>query len=248
MATRFLDKETGVDNSTALADDSTGTTKVKNLIDAAGIVFDKVDGFIKYNDLGNIRTLVNTNETQTLTSKTLTSPTITGATITGAQIGAQVTAGAGISAAEAYKTSVTRDGGIYTTRIVVDLTGLHGSTTDLDIIGNTGAASAHFGQITAAVNGTIIGGRVTCLELPVGGADDLDFYSAVESTGTEDAGGASSLTETVLIASGGAWASGTTKGMTTVPPANDYLYIVNGEAGTVGTFSAGKFEIVLFGA
>ena len=72
MATQFLDKKYGTNSSTALADDTTGTRKVRNLPDAAGIVYDSVDGFIKYNDAGNIRTLVNTNEAQTLTNKTIT--------------------------------------------------------------------------------------------------------------------------------------------------------------------------------
>jgi hypothetical protein len=191
--------------------------------------------------------IVDASTSQTLTNKTLTSPVITGATITGGTIGATLTPGAGVSSAETNKSAITREGGLIVTRLVVDLTGLHGSTTDLDIIGNVGAASAHFGQLTTAVNGTFCGGRVTCLEVPAGGTADINFYSAVESTGTEDAGGASSLTETVLVDAAGAWTSGATKGMTAMPAANDYLYIVNGAAGTVGTFSAGKFEIVLFG-
>lgn len=86
MATRFIDKEFGADSTTAIADDATGRLKVKDLPDAAGLVIDKVDGFIKYNDGGTIRELVNKDEAQTLTNKTLTSPTITGATITDATI------------------------------------------------------------------------------------------------------------------------------------------------------------------
>jgi hypothetical protein len=157
-----------------------------------------------------------------------------------------LTKGAGVSAMETYASGVFRNGTLIVTRIVVDLTGLVGSATDLDIIGNTGgAASAHIGQITAALNGTIVGGQVTCLELPAGGADDIDFYSATVATGAQD-GLVTDLTETVLITSGAAWASGTTKGMTTVPPANDYLYICNGEAAG-GTFTAGKFLIELYG-
>ena len=74
MATRFLDKEFGANSSTAIADDATGRLKVQNLPDAAGIAYDKVDGFIKYNDAGTIRTLVNTNEAQTLTNKTIDAP------------------------------------------------------------------------------------------------------------------------------------------------------------------------------
>lgn len=157
-----------------------------------------------------------------------------------------MTKGSGVSAAETYASGVFLNGTLKVTRIVVDLTGLVGSATDLDIIGNTGgAASAHFGQITAALNGTIVGGRVTCLEVPAGGATDIDFYSATVGTGAQD-GLATDLTETVLVTSGGAWTSGASKGMTAVPPANDYLYIINGAA-SGGTFTAGKFLIELYG-
>lgn len=76
MATRFLDKAYGANSSTAITNDATGTTKVPDLPDAAGIVKDAVDGMIKYNDNGTIRELVNLNEAQTLTNKTLTAPTI----------------------------------------------------------------------------------------------------------------------------------------------------------------------------
>jgi hypothetical protein len=159
---------------------------------------------------------------------------------------AVMTKGAGVSAAETYAVGVFRTGSLVTTRIVVDLTGLVGSGTDLDIIGNTGgAASAHWGQITTALNGVIVGGRVTCLEVPAGGAADIDFYSATVSTGAQDVD-VTTLTETVLVTSGGNWTSGAAKGMTTVPPANDYLYICNGAA-SGGTFSAGKFLIEIFG-
>ena len=66
MATRFIDKEHGADTSTAIADDSTGTRKVPSLPNAAGIVIDSVDGFIKYNDGSNIRTILNAEEAQNI--------------------------------------------------------------------------------------------------------------------------------------------------------------------------------------
>lgn len=73
MASRFIDKEHGTDSLTAITDSASNREKVRNLPDAVGFVFDRVDGFFKYNDLGTIRTLVNTNEAQTLTNKTVTS-------------------------------------------------------------------------------------------------------------------------------------------------------------------------------
>lgn len=82
MATRFIDKEYGADTSTAIANNATGTTKVKDLPDCAGFVYDKVDNTFKFNKAGTIDALVDLTSTQTLTNKTLTSPTITGASLT----------------------------------------------------------------------------------------------------------------------------------------------------------------------
>lgn len=161
-----------------------------------------------------------------------------------------MTPGAGVSAAESIAGGVSKNGDLIVTRIAVDLTGLVGSATDVDIIGNTGgAANAHFGQITAALNGAIIGGKVTCLEVPAGGADDIDFYASSVGTGAQDVAitHADLGTETALVTSAAAWTAGATKAMSGVPPANSYLYIVNGEGSAGGTFSAGKFLIELYG-
>ena len=162
------------------------------------------------------------------------------------EAGAGITGGTGT----VYKSSVMKVGGIIHTRIMIDLTGLQTSTTDLDIIGQ-GASVAHLGQITAARNGTILFGKMTCLEAPATGADDIDLYAADESTGVFDAG-IGTLVETALLTAGAAWTAdiaATTghKPLTAVPAANQYLYLTNGEAGTVGTYTAGQFLIELWG-
>lgn len=157
------------------------------------------------------------------------------------EAGAGITSGVGAI----YKSSVRKIGGIIYTNILIDLTGLSSSTTDLDIIG-VGASPAHIGQITAAQNGTILGGRVTCLELPAGGADDIDLYSAAEGTGVFD-GGIAALTETALLTSGAAWALGNVKGLSAIPAADEYLYLAGGEAGTAAAYTGGKFLIELVG-
>lgn len=169
-------------------------------------------------------------------------------TVTGtlAVAGNSLSKGSGVSAMESYAAGFSRTGTFVTTQIVFDMTGLVGSATDNDIIGNTGgAASCHLGQVTAALNGTLVGGLITCLEVPAGGAADINFYSANESTGAQDAL-ATGLTETVLLDNGGNWTAALQKAMTGLPPANDYLYIANGAA-SGGTFSAGKFLIELYG-
>jgi hypothetical protein len=155
--------------------------------------------------------------------------------------------GTGISSGTGtvFKSSVQRVGGIIKTSLLIDLTGLASSTTDLDIIG-VGAGAAYLGQITAAKNGTILTGRMTCLEVPAGGADDVDLYSATEATGVFDAG-IGTLAETALVTAAGAWTLGLTKGLSAIPAANQYLYLCGGEAGTAATYTAGKFLIQLEG-
>ena len=158
------------------------------------------------------------------------------------EAGAGITGGTGT----VYKSSVEKVGGIIRTTIMVDLTGLGSSTTDLDIIGQ-GASVAHLGQLTAARNGTIFSGRVTCLELPVAGVTDIDLYWATEGTGVFD-GGIAALTETALITAGGAWTLALVKAIADpVGIANGYLYLTCGAAGVPGTYTAGKFLIELQG-
>lgn len=158
-----------------------------------------------------------------------------------------VEAGAGITGGvgTVYKSSVVKVGGIIKTSILIDLTGLSSSTTDLDIIGQ-GVSVAHLGQITAARNGTILTGRITCLEAPVGGVTDIDLYSATEGTGVFD-GLVTDLTETALLTSGAAWTIARVLATTAVPAADQYLYLTCGAAGTPAAYSAGKFLIELEG-
>lgn len=155
--------------------------------------------------------------------------------------------GAGISGGTGtvFKSSVERIGDIIRTSILIDLTGLSSSTTDLDIIGQ-GTDPAYLGQITAAKNGTVFSGRVKCLEAPVGGVTDIDLYSATEATGVFD-GGIAALTETALLTSGGAWTLGTSTELGALPAADQYLYLTGGAAGTAAAYTAGKFLIELEG-
>ncbi len=156
-------------------------------------------------------------------------------------------AGTGITAAaETYKTSVYKFGSIIYTTILLDLTGLDAIATDGDIIGKS-TNPAHLGQITAARNGTIAGGRVCCLELPAGASTDIDLFTANLATGKLDDAISGLTGQAALVTAGGAWTNGAVKGLTAVPPANDYLYLTNGAGANAGTYTAGKFLIELFG-
>jgi len=156
-----------------------------------------------------------------------------------------LTPGAGLSGAAKYVTSVTREGDIIKTQILIDLEGLFGGGTADDIIGNDGAGVAYLGQITAAKHGTIIGGLMQCLETPAGSNVDVDLWSADEATGVEDTA-ISALTNEVQLINHGNWAAAETDEISAFPVADQYLYLTSGAA-TAGAFTAGKFLITLYG-
>jgi|TARA_R100001463_G_scaffold72871_1_gene126752 hypothetical protein len=157
-----------------------------------------------------------------------------------------VEAGTGITTGTGtiYKTAVQRVGGIITTRILIDLTGLR-STGSGDIIGVNGTALVcHIGQITAAQNGTILTGSMECFEAPAGGDPDINIHSATEGTGVED-GAIGDLTETLLVNAGDA-TLGSKVYFEAVPAADQFLYLTTGAA-TDADYTAGKLFIELMG-
>ena len=161
----------------------------------------------------------------------------------------QMTAGAGITSGTGtlYKHSVITKGNIIYTDILIDMTGLTSAATLGDIIGKNDTANCHLGQITAATNGTIMGGTMTCLETPDGGEVDIDIYTATVATGTENAA-IGDLTETAVLSTGADWATGTVKAFGDVS-ANGYLYLTVGTSSspTAGEYSAGRFIIQMWG-
>jgi hypothetical protein len=160
------------------------------------------------------------------------------------------TPGTGISTGTGtlFSGNVTVAGDLIKTEIFIDLTGLNSSAAG-DIIGKDATANCHLGQITAALNGTIVAGTFQSLETPTGGEPDIDLFSASESTGTEDAA-VSGLTETKLLDLGADLASGnlgTPFALSAFPAADEFLYLVGSGGGTDDTYTAGKLLITLYG-
>jgi hypothetical protein len=143
------------------------------------------------------------------------------------------------------KTSVTSEGGIITTTFLIDLTGMASAAAG-DIIGKAAAAPvAYIGQITAALNGTIKGGRMICFEAPAGGEADIDVYAATEATGAYDIA-ISTLTETQLINSGTQTLGAVSVAIADAVAADQYLYLVSVGAGAAA-YTAGRVLIQLYG-
>jgi hypothetical protein len=162
--------------------------------------------------------------------------------------GDKMAAGVGITSGTGTicKHSVTRVDGIFKTTILIDLTGLNGCSTAGDIIGKDGGTvNCHIGQITKAVNGTIIAGWIECHETPAGGNADINLYSAKEGTGAQDTAIGTSLTETALCDCG-AHSAGSTDVLSGWPAADEYLYLTVGAA-TDADYTAGRLLITLWG-
>jgi hypothetical protein len=164
-------------------------------------------------------------------------------TLTGNTIA--TTAGTGITTGTGtvYQAGVIKIGEVFHTTILIDLTGLASSGSG-DIIGKAATANSHIGQITAAVNGTVLGGKLTCLEAPAGGDPDINLWYADEATGTEDAA-VTGLTNQVQICDSGDLALNSMVSLATVA-ADKYLYMVTGAA-TNADYTAGKLLIEFWG-
>ena len=162
--------------------------------------------------------------------------------------GNTMSAGTGITTGTGtvYAGSAVKIGGVYSTSILIDLTGLASSGSG-DIIGKAATANSHVGQITAANNGTILTGQWSVYETPAGGDPDIDFWYADEATGTEDAAITGLTNQTQLMNNGDLTAASIdyfTAGA--VPAADKYLYLVTGAA-TDGNYSAGRLLIEMWG-
>ena len=162
--------------------------------------------------------------------------------------GNTMTAGTGITTGTGtvYAGSAVKVGGVYSTSILIDLTGLASSGSG-DIIGKAATANSHVGQITAANNGTILTGQWSVYEAPATGDPDIDFWYADEATGTEDAA-ITGLTNQTQLMNNGDLTAGSIDYFTAgvVPAADKYLYLVTGAA-TDGNYSAGRLLIEMWG-
>ena len=155
-------------------------------------------------------------------------------------------AGVGITgAADNFASGVVRVGTLYKTTIVADIDGLNSGGSANDIIGKNGADVAHLGQITAARNGTIFAGLMSCIEAPTTGDNDIDLYSAAEATGGEDTL-ITALDETQLCNSGELTAASRIP-LTAYPAADEYLYLVGVQGDADATYASGILIIELWG-
>ena len=155
--------------------------------------------------------------------------------------------GSGISSGGTafVKESIIRNGDIITTKIIFDLIGLKSSAGVLDIIGEAAAANSWFYQVTTAKNGIIQSGQLECLITPLTGDVDIDLYSAVESTGVEDAV-VTGLDEKALVNGATMVRTALPVQWALVPEANEYLYMA-GAGTTVGVYTAGRFMSTMIG-
>ncbi len=160
-----------------------------------------------------------------------------------------VPAGSGITTdAAAFGSSVEKIGTLFKTTIVIDLAGLRSGGTADDIIGGpAAAANCHLGQITAAKNGAIFATEMLCIETPATGDNDIDLWSADESTGVEDTV-VTALTNQVQINDGGDLTAGTLRVGVALPVADQYLYLAGKTGDKDAAYTTGVLRITLWGS
>ena len=162
--------------------------------------------------------------------------------------GNTMSAGTGITTGTGtvYAGAAVKVGGVYSTSILIDLTGLASSGSG-DIIGKAATANSHVGQITAANNGTILTGQWSVYEAPATGDPDIDLWYADEATGTEDAA-ITGLTNQTQVMNNGDLTAGSIDyfSVGVVPAADKYLYLVTGAA-TDGNYSSGRILLEMWG-
>jgi len=173
-----------------------------------------------------------------------------GAIASGTMVISDMAAGTGISTGTntICEHRVSKLGGLFKTEILIDMTGLTSATAGTIIGKAGGTANCHIGQITAAKNGTIAYGQITCLETPAGGDPDIDFYgSADEATGAQAAALATITGEAQLL-NHGDWtgAVATPIALTTLPDADGYMYMIDA-GGTAVIYTAGIFLLEMWG-
>ena len=168
---------------------------------------------------------------------------------------AQMTAGTGITGlgANVVKHSVVKIGNLFHTQILIDLGGLASASAADKVIGNGTNANAHIGQITAAVNGTIMAGRMTCLETPTTGEPDIDLLTDTVGTNAGSSAASAFTSASAIVTAGQDWIATlsanqfTTSGMATVPAADSFLYLVSSGGNTAGTYGTGKYLLEFWG-
>ena len=146
---------------------------------------------------------------------------------------------------KAMDVSTFRTGNIIKTTMVIYLKDLKSTTTDDDILGDTGAC--HFGQVTTAINGVIFAGQLSCAVVPATGVTDINLSVSSVATGAYDADVTGLTNYAALVTAGAAHAIGTVKPFVAIPTADYYLYLSSGAAGTANTYTAGTLIIEMWG-
>lgn len=155
--------------------------------------------------------------------------------------------GAGTSDRGGLTTTIEQINNVIVTTILVDIDGLDSGTQANGVIGNTGgAAAAHFGKITTAVNGLIYKAEISCLEAAATGGTDIDlsFNTTALAQNANGAGGAPVTINNGVLSIGEF--NDSTGVALTGNLNNHFIYLL--DVGTsAAEYSAGKFVIRLYG-
>tara|TARA_R100000995_G_scaffold82848_2_gene57448 strand:- start:587 stop:1999 length:1413 start_codon:yes stop_codon:yes gene_type:complete len=237
-----LDSTLAVSGLATLSNNLTfsGTTPTITVPDAQGLILKGVSStYVAFTSSSATHSKASTFSGAVTCSSTLAVSGVT--SLSGNSNGA---AGTGLTAASdtTCKASKVRMGDIIYTNIILDV---HGQRSDSNgaVIGTSANANpSYLTRISTSSNGTLLCGRVTCLEAPTA---DLEFFTSTSLVGKEgDTASGLSAYDSLCVKS--SWAAGDIKEFdnTAIPADGEVIYM----EGTATTdYGAGKFIIEMWG-
>lgn len=135
------------------------------------------------------------------------------------------------------------EGGVIVTSITFDLTGLASVATANDIVVLGAGGDGYLGRNVVATNGIIFRTLFSCIESPAGGDNDVNVVT--NSSGTLTTSGAGGV---AYIANAGDLLAGQSiENLLPAMTANHYFYATAGTGDTAATYTAGMYELRLWG-
>lgn len=163
-------------------------------------------------------------------------------TITQPALTAEHGAGA-IGTYVAPKTYRRTENGVIITEIKFDLTGLASKNTANDVIGLSAGGAAFIGRNVVATNGVVFKTRLTCLETPAGGDNDVNVVTDASAALAYDSAGGT----TYISDSGDLLIGQSVENLLPAITANHYIYLTAGTGDTAADYTAGQYVLTLYG-
>lgn len=155
--------------------------------------------------------------------------------------------GAGSIGTSSFGAPQTRrwvNGGVITTQIKFDVTGLASVATANDAIGLAAGGAAYIGRNVEATNGVIFKAEIACLETPLTGDNDINVVANSSAVLAYDGAAGTTYVAGNL---GDLLKGQSVQNLVPALTEGDYFYLAAGTGDTAATYTAGMYVLTLYG-